>query len=522
MTGRLAPKVEGGGAIFYYLTTRWPQKLIERRAANKPMRTLCTILCLFLLWSCGPSKPSVPRPDPEGFERDLAAIKRHGTLRVITNYSATSYFLYRGQPMGFEYELLQRFADHLDVDLEIEVAQNIDSLIHKLKAGDVDLVAFGLAITQDRKQEVAFSDYLYLTHQVLVQRKPEGWRRMSWSRVQKELIDDAIELIDDTVSVRINSSYFKRLQHLSEEVGGDIYIDTLPGNLSTDKIIKMVVDGEIKYTVADNNIARINASYYPSLNVEVPVSFSQRIAWATRFDSPELLSALNEWIKDMKDQTDYYVIYNKYFKNRRDFRKRVESDFYSLSNNAISPYDELIRKNAERIGWDWRLLAALVYQESRFETNVFSWAEASGLMQLMPETAAELNVEDPTDPAQNLRGGTKYLQQLWGNFEAVSDSIQRLKFAMAAFNCGMGHVLDAQRLAESRQLDRLTWDDNVADMVLALSYPEGYNDPVVKYGYVRGLEPYTYVEQIFERYEHYCQFIEREPATAVSEGNRQK
>lgn len=481
------------------------------------MRTFCSLFCLFLLWSCTPVSDTKPRPDPESFERDLAAIKRHGTLRVITNYSATSYFLYRGQPMGFEYELLQRFADHLDVDLEIEVAQDIDSLTHKLLAGEVDLVAFGLAITQERKQEVAFTDYLYLTHQVLVQRKPQGWRKMSWGRVQKDLITDAIELIDDTVSVRINSSYFKRLKHLSEEIGGEIYIDTLPGNLSTDRIIKMVVDGEIDYTVADNNIAQINASYYPSLNVEVPVSFSQRIAWATRYDSPELLTALNNWIAEMKDDVDYYVIYNKYFKNRRNFRKRIESDFYSLSHNAISPFDELIRENAERIGWDWRLLAALVYQESRFETGASSWAEAKGLMQIMPETAEELNIEDPMNAAQNLLGGTTYLQQLWGNFEAVPDSIQRLKFTMAAFNCGMAHMLDAKRLAKSRGLDTLVWDDNVSDMILALSYPEGYNDPVVKYGYVRGLEPYTYVEQIFERYEHYCQFIDLDPALATSE-----
>lgn len=481
------------------------------------MRTFCLLLCLSVLWSCDPADHVAPRPDPDSFERDLAAIKRHGTLRAITNYSATSYFLYRGQPMGFEYELLQRFADHLGVDLEIEVAYDIDSLTNRLRAGEVDLVAFGLAITQERKQEVAFTDYLYLTHQVLVQRKPTGWRKMKWSGVQKNLIDDAIELIDDTVSVRKNSSYFKRLKNLSEEIGGEIHIDTLPGNLSTDRIIKMVVDGEIKYTVADNNIARINASYYPSLNVEVPVSFSQRIAWATRYDSPELLKALNDWIKEIKDDVDYYVIYNKYFKNRRNFRKRIESDFYSLSNNAISPYDELIRQNAERIGWDWRLLAALVYQESRFETGVLSWAQAKGLMQIMPETAEELNIEDPADPAQNLRGGTNYLQQLWGNFESVSDSIQRLKFTMAAYNCGLAHMLDAKRLAVSRGLDPLVWEDNVADMMLALSYPEGYNDPVVKYGYVRGLEPYTYVEQIFERYEHYRQFIQREPVAPVAE-----
>lgn len=473
------------------------------------MRYLLILTCVVGLFSCDfSSGEKEKRPDPEGFERDLSAIKRQGKLTAITNYSATSYFLYRGQPMGFEYELLERFAKYLDVELEIKVAKDIDSLTNKLREGDADLVAFNLTITQDRKEDVAFTDYLYLVKQVLVQRKPENWRHMSWSRVQKELIDDPIELIGDTISVRQNSSYFERLQNLSEEIGGEIIIDTLPGSLSTDRIIKKVVDGEIKYTVADNNIARITASYYPSLNIEVPISFSQRVAWATRFDSPELLEAANEWIAEMKDEVDYYVIYNKYFKNKRNFRKRVDSDFYSLSNNKISPYDDLIRKNSERIGWDWRLLASLVYQESRFKPSVLSWAKAKGLMQLMPETAKELGVDDRTDPAQNLRGGSKYLDQMWGNFEAVTDSIERLKFTMASFNCGLGHVLDAQRLAEKRGLDQTVWTDNVEDMILALSYPEGYQDEVVYYGYVRGIEPYTYVRQIFQRYEHYKKFID--------------
>ena len=481
------------------------------------MRNFLLLTCLVGLLSCDFSSGGEgERPDPEGFERDLAAIKRNGKLTAITNYNATSYFLYRGQPMGFEYELLERFAEYLDVELEIIVAEDIDSLTNKLRDGEADLVAFNLAITQDRKKDVAFTDYLYLVKQVLVQRKPVNWRHMSWSSVQKELVEDPIELIGDTISVRRNSSYFQRLQHLSEEIGGEIIIDTLPGSLSTDRIIKKVVDGEIKYTVSDNNIARINASYYPSLNIEVPISFSQRIAWATRFDSPELLEAANKWISQMKDDVDYYVIYNKYFKNKRNFRKRVESDFYSLTNNKISPYDELIQQNAERIGWDWRLLTSLVYQESRFEPSVLSWAKAKGLMQLMPETAKELGVKDRTDPAQNLRGGSKYLDQMWGNFEAVEDSIERLKFTMASYNCGLGHVLDAQRLAEKRGLDQTVWTENVEDMIMALSYPEGYQDEVVYYGYVRGIEPYTYVRQIFQRYEHYKKFI---PADPEAEGS---
>lgn len=438
----------------------------------------------------------------------LDSVRARGKLRALTTYSATSYFLYKGRAMGFEYELLQRFADDLGVELEIAISSDIDSLLHVLNSGAVDIVAHGLTVTQDRQKDAAFTDYLYLTHQVLVQRKPKNWRRMHWSAVDGSLIHDVIELIGDTVSVRRNSSYFDRLVHLSQEVGGEIVIDTLPGSLSTEEIIKMVVDGKIKYTVADNNIAAVNAAYYPILNVDVPVSFSQRVAWAVRSDAPELLDFANDWIGRLKKGSDYYVIFNNYFKNRHGYRTRARSEFYSLTNNTISPYDDIIRKNAERIGWDWRLVASLIYQESQFEPGAKAWSDATGLMQIMPATAEELGVIDRSDPVQSIRGGTTYLNRLYSRFDEVPDSLQRVKFTMAAYNCGFGHVRDAQRLAEKRGLNPLIWDGNTDEMVLALSYPQNYNDPVVYYGYVRGIEPYNYVSRVFERYGHYSRFVE--------------
>ena len=441
-------------------------------------------------------------------ERDLNEIRETGKLKVMTTYSSTSYFLYRGRPMGFEYELLKRFADHLDLELEIFIADNLDSLFTDLNQGKVDLVAHGMTITSERKKIISFTDYLYLTHQVLVQRKPDNWRKMKWSRLQSYLVHDAIELIGDTVSVRQNSSYIQRLENLSREIGGRIIIDTLPGNLSTDEIIQMVVDKKIKYTVADNNLASINASYYPVLNIEVPISFSQRIGWAVRNDSPQLLKEINNWLENMKDEVDYYVIYNKYFKNKRDFRKRIQSDFYSLSNNKISQYDDIIKENAERLGWDWRFLASMIYQESRFNPKASSWAGAKGLMQLMPSTAKSLGVKNRANPQQNINGGVDYLSQLWDKFDEIEDSIQRLKFTLASYNCGFYHVVDAQNLAEKRNLNKYSWDENVEKMILELSYPKNYNNPVVKYGYVRGIEPFTYVEQIFTRYNHYLKFIQ--------------
>lgn len=153
-------------------------------------------------------------------------------------------------------------------------------------------------------------------------------------------------------------------------------------------------------------------------------------------------------------------------------------------------------------------MASQIYQESKFDPRVSSWAKASGLMQLMPETAKELGITNRADPGQSIKGGTKYLKQLWGNFKNITDPIQRTKFTLASYNCGLYHVKDAQSLAKKRGLDETIWDNNVENMILELSQPKNYRDPVVKYGYVRGIEPYNYVIQIFERYQHYRQFID--------------
>ena len=481
------------------------------KTISKPY--LLVLIALTIL-ACRQDKTAGSETDPDynpivanSVDRDLDDIKEDGVLRALVVYSSTSYFLYKGQAMGFEYELLNKLADHLDLELELVVSNDLDSEFEVLNRGDVDLIAHGMTITNQRKWEVDFTEHLYLTKQVLVQKKPDNYRQMSWSTLQKHLIHDPIELIDDTVSIRKNSAYYERILSLSNEIGGEIVVDTLDSKLTTPEIIDMVAAGQIKYTVADENLAKINASNQPILNIDVPISFSQRIAWVTRTKSVEFRKVVNDWITDQKKTIDYRVVYNKYFKNKRSFNRRIKSDYYSLKNNQISKYDAHIKTHAEKIGLDWRLLASQVYQESRFDPKAESWAGASGLMQVMPATAESLGIKDITDPIESLRGGTAYLRQMYKYFEDIEDEENRIKFALASYNCGYGHVLDAQRLAEANGLDPKVWTGQVDQMIKALSIPKNYNKPFIKYGYVRGSEPVAYVEQIFERYNHYNQFI---------------
>lgn len=411
--------------------------------------------------------------------------------------------------MGFEYELLERLADHLGLSLKITVAHDINELFDMLNSGKGDLIAYGLTVTEERQEMVSFTDHYFVTHQVLVQRMPENWRSMPGYAIDSKLKSSVLDLIGDTVHVRKNSSYYARMMNLMQEIGGAVHIDTMPGDMPTGEIIRKVVDGEIKYTVADYNIAAINKTYYPELDIRTRISFDQRIAWATRNNSPRLLEAINQWLVEMKKGVDYYVIYNKYFKNRKSFRKRIESEFYSKNAGKISRYDDIVRKYTDTAGWDWRLISSQIYQESGFKPKARSWAGAKGLMQLMPATAAELGVTRITDPEQNIRAGIRYMKKLWRRWNDIPDSVQRLKFTLASYNCGYNHVRDAWRLADKYGADQDVWDGNTEDYILKLSIRKFYQDEVVRYGFLRGREPYSYVREIFGRYEHYKRFIPR-------------
>ncbi|MCK4562290.1 MAG: transglycosylase SLT domain-containing protein, partial [Flavobacteriaceae bacterium] len=255
------------------------------------------------------------------------------------------------------------------------------------------------------------------------------------------------------------------------------------------------------------NIASINKSYFPNIDINTPVSLSQRIAWAVRKNSPELLSTINEGLKNIKKKPDYNVIYKKYFKNRGLFKKRLNSEFYTEITGKISTHDDLVKEYSKKLGWDWRLVKSLIFQESLFDSENKSWAGAEGLMQLMPATAKELGVTNVNDPEQNIRAGTKYLKKMYDSWKEIPDSIQRIKFAMASYNSGLGHVMDAKKLAKKYNKDTLNWDNGVDEFILKLSKSKYYNDPITKYGYVRGVEPYNYIIDIFNRYKNYTDFV---------------
>jgi len=433
---------------------------------------------------------------------------RDNKLVALTGYNAYSYFIYKGQPMGFEYELVKKLSEHFNVALEVKIVNNIEEMFEMLNSGEGDLIAFNLTITKERLEKVDFTKPINTIKQVLVQRKPENWEKMKLHEIEKQLLRDPAELIGKTVFVRSSSAYVQRLINLSDEIGGDINVVEVEPELTIEDLIAQVDSGEIDYTISDDNIAHLNSVYYRNIDAETDISLSQRIAWAVKKDSDDFEAAVNYWLDSMKATVDFAVIYKKYFTNRYAFKKRVTSEYFSNTGGGISKYDNLIKKYSELVGWDWRLGASLVYQESQFNPNTKSWAGAVGLMQLMPNTAKQFGITNLKNPELNIKGGFKYLAYLdniWK--ETITDSTERIKFVLASYNVGPGHITDARNLTEKYEGNPNIWFDNVEVYLKLKSKPKYYNDEVVKRGYARGKETVKYVKEILERYEQYNQLI---------------
>ncbi len=461
-------------------------------------KTIFYLLLLALAWTffAGGCRKHRPAAKP-AVHADLPQIKDSGQLVVLTLYSSTTYFNYRGQEMGFQYELCEQFAQSLGVKLKVKVARNAGELIRMLLAGEGDLIAYNLPITRDRMDSLIYCGNEVITHQVVVQR----------SNGRAKPLTDVTQLVGKEVYVK-PGKYYERLVNLDQELGGGILIRRMASDsISLEDLITEVARGEIAYTVADDDIARLNKTYYPNLDIRLAVSFDQRASWAVRADCPLLAEAVDRWHAENRTSPAYAASMKRYF----EISKSVpHSPILSLREGKISHYDDLFKKYAAQIGWDWRLLASLAYTESNFDTTAVSWAGARGLMQLMPRTARAMGMPEgkEANPEESIKAAVKYLGITTRSFTEVPEG-ERINFVLASYNSGIGHVFDAMALAEKYGSNKYVWRDNVEKFVLLKSNEEYFTDPVCKHGYFRGQETYNFVREIMGRYEQYKKKIPR-------------
>ena len=460
------------------------------------MNRLTYLLVIFIVASCA-SEPEVVEVE-KGCQRDWAEIEEDSVITVLAENSPASYFIYRGRNMGYEYEILHEFAKDVDIRLQVRMVNDLDTMFHLLNNCEGDIVAGHITVTDRRKKFVDFTSPHIETHEVLVQRIPHDTDTVTMLLTQIE------HLRDKKIHVWKNSSFYEHIIKINENLDLNMNIIATEGELITEELIRQVSTGEIDYTIADENVATIDKYYYPNIDISLKISEEQEIAFVVRKGSGKLLDTLNHWINDKSNRSTMGEVRRKYFE-RKNLSKKANQEYSSLiPEGALSPYDDIIKAEAEKIGWDWRLIAAIIYQESKFETWKVSWAGAFGIFQFMPATAADYGISRNSSADQQIRAGVRKLNKNYNQWlELIPDSTEAMKFTLANFNSGRAHIDDARALCEKYDKDPNVWDNNVNKMLLNLSKPKYYRDPVVKNGYCRGVETYEYVIEVLQRFEEY-------------------
>ncbi|MDR3340458.1 MAG: transglycosylase SLT domain-containing protein [Candidatus Symbiothrix sp.] len=428
---------------------------------------------------------------------DFSRILSRGEIDVLTVSGSMSYFIYKGEPKGYEYELLNSFAENYELKVNIRPVENETKLMEMLLQKEGDLIACNIPISNEGKKNLLYCGREVINEQVLVQRANRG----------DTLLKDVTGLIGKEVWVIHDSKHYKRLVNLNNELGGGIHIRTIDKDtISVEDLIEMVSKGKISYTVSDADMASLNKTYFQNTNISMVVGHSQRSSWATGKGSPELAAAIDKWFADNQNKAGYKKITKRYFE-----MSKLPGDeaVPVIGPGQISPYDSLFRKYAAKIPWDWRLLASVSYQESKFYTNLVSWAGAAGLMGLMPQTAQAFGVSEDMiyDPESNVKAAVGLIRRLNRSFASIEDENERIKFILASYNAGTGHIFDAQALSEKYDKNAYVWSD-VEEFLKLKSLQEYYNDPICKLGYFRSGETVNYVQNVFERWVYYKEIIE--------------
>jgi len=440
------------------------------KAEKLKRKTLILVfLCLPLLTSCAGDDA-------------LDRIKKSGEITVLTQNNAHCYYSYRDNPMGFEYDLAKAFSQYLGVKLKV-LTPNWDGLIQTLNKGEGDFIAASMTIMPSRQKEIDFSDgYLRIQQKAII--------HTNHPRINK------IEgMKGKTIHVRRGTAYAERLAELKAD-GLDINIK-LYADIPTEELVMMVAQKEIEVTIADSNIALLNRRYYPDVKISLPIEEPQSLGWAVKKGEKSLYRKINEFFKKIKKDGTFEKIYEKYYANVEIFDYLDLKKYHKRLDTRLPKYEKIIKKAAKKYGFDWRLIAAAVYQESHFDPGARSFTGVEGIMQLTRNTAQEMGIKDRNDPEQSIMGGVKYLNKLYEKYEGAMDP-DRLLIALASYNVGRGHILDAQGIAKERNLNPNSWAA-LEDILPLLRYPKHYKK--TKYGYCRGTEPVRYVNRILTYYD---------------------
>lgn len=415
------------------------------------------------------------------------------TLKVATVYGPVSFFEYRDTIMGYDYEIMEDVAQRHSVVVDWVIANTIEEAVAMVDSGQVALVAAQIPCNKDFKKKIIPCGPTRMVEHVVVQ--PKG----------DTLVVSLDQLKGETVYVEKDSKSEEALEKANKKIGGDIKIRPVDADsLATEDLLASVAKGDIKMAVVDSETARYNQTYYPDLMITLAISEPETTRWGVARNQKKLAKIIDEWTSGKEPMENQNEILKKYFESQKNFPVAGASYDRKFINGYASPFDHLFKKHTENSNWDWRMLAAQAYTESRFDSTARSWAGAQGVMQIMPGTARDFGLKkgEMENADRSIETAVKILNAYDAIMaQKIKDPEERKKFTLAAYNAGPGHVIDAINLARKYGYDDQVWDDNVEKAMLMKMNKKYYRDPVVKHGYSRGRETVDYVERIYAYYD---------------------
>lgn len=493
--------------------SRIPRPLIY---AGAGLALLLLALALWLGLSGGKAK----------LDKAEGATSLPDTLRVVTLSGATTYFTIQQEEMGYQYELLRLYAEHIGKPFTLEVVPTLESLHQMIEGGRAQLSITPEPITKEGRELWRFTGPSEERSMVLVQRKPKAKAEQDSLYVK-----NVTELIGKPIYTLAGTHYEQRLHNLGEQLGQSLDIRyATEEDSSAESLIASVATDSIDYAIVESEIARLAHTYYPNIDYQLEVGFAQRLRWITTKENELLAQSLDKWAENLPNLERAKSIYRKYFEVYKvpvfeDFDEEPDPTKPTASSGSragqgsageanyvpptpqgfITPFDDLFKANAGQLPWSWHLLAAIGYQESGFRPNVVAWSGARGLMGIMPATGLAYgvsNVDELLRPEVSINVSQRCLVDIYRIFSSIPSAEDRLCFTLAGYNAGAGHVQDAQRLTKKYGGNPQSWAE-VEHYILLKSEKSYYSDPVCKHGYLRGKETYNYVREVRERYRLY-------------------
>ena len=414
----------------------------------------------------------------------LDKIKKQKVLNVVLLNSPSTYYIGTEGRQGFEFDLLKSYAQHIGVELNIKTAHTVQEAIEMSHNPNIHITSASLAKTPQREKVFHFGpSYFEVQEQVICHRG-----MLHTSKFPRDVEDlEGLKII-----VGEGTSYSETIKSLQND-GFDINA-TITDEYSTEELLAKVAKHEIDCTIADSNVYAINLRYFTEIALAFSISGREQLAWVLPKGAKELEASMYTWLNDfnqagkmaqLRDHYYSYVLFFDYY-NTKMFYKRIKS--------RLPKYEKYFKEAGRKYGIPWTLLASISYQESHWNPKAKSFTGVKGLMMLTRHTAKLLGVKNRLDPQESIIGGTRHIKQMIKNVPKEVEGENRLKFALAAYNIGMGHIYDAQSLAKKIGLNQNIWSDLKIVLPL-LSQKKYYRN--LKYGYARGEEPVRYVEAIY-------------------------